>query len=117
MAKFYPAMWAALWLNIITGLLLTMAAASRALVDPVFFMKMTFVGLAVINMRLLKTELLREDERPAESIAQKAVGTLIVPATRSNTKINALAIASIVLWGGAITLGRLMGYQFYRFWQ
>jgi hypothetical protein len=117
MAKFYPVMWAALWLNIVTGVLLTMSAATRVLVDPVFFMKMTFVALAVVNMRLLKTELLREDDRPAEGIARETVGTLIVPATRPNTKIKALAIASIILWGGAITLGRLMGYTFYRFWQ
>lgn len=117
MAKFYPAMWAALWLNIVTGILLTMAAASRVLVDPVFFMKMTFVALAVINMRLLKRELLREDEAPAAPLLAEAVGTLVVPATRTHKKIRALAIASIVLWGGAITLGRLMGYMFYRFWQ
>jgi hypothetical protein len=117
MAKFYPVMWGALWLNIVTGVLLTMAAASRVLVDPVFFMKMTFVALAVVNMRLLKTELLREDDRPDEPMVPKAVGTLIVRATRSSTKIGALAIASIVLWGGAITLGRLMAYSFYRFWK
>jgi hypothetical protein len=117
MAKFYPVMWAALWLNIITGILLTMAAASRVLVDPVFFMKMTFVGLAVVNMQLLKRELLREDEPPALRMRPDAVGTLIVPTTRSDTKIRVLAIASIVLWGGAITLGRLMAYSFYRFWQ
>lgn len=114
MAKFYPAMWAALWLNIVTGILLTMAAASRVLVDPVFFMKMTFVALAVINMRLLKRELLREDVAP---LLAESVSTLIVPATRTNKKSRVLAIASIVLWGGAITLGRLMGYTFYRFWQ
>jgi hypothetical protein len=117
MAKFYPVMWAALWLNIVTGVLLTMAAASRVLVDPVFFMKMTFVALAVVNMQRLKRELLREDERPAEQMVPEAVGTLVVPATRSNRKIRVMAIASIVLWGGAITLGRLMAYSFYRFWQ
>jgi hypothetical protein len=117
MAKFYPAMWAALWLNIVTGILLTMAAASRVLVDPVFFMKMTFVALAVINMRLLKGELLREHEAPAGPLLAESVGTLIVSATRTNRKIRVLAIASIVLWGGAITLGRLMAYTFYRFWQ
>jgi hypothetical protein len=117
MAKFYPAMWAALWLNIVTGILLTMAAASRVLVDPVFFMKMTFVALAVINMRFLKRELLREDEAPTGPLLAESVGALTVSVTRTNRKIRVLAIASIVLWGGAITLGRLMAYTFYRFWQ
>jgi hypothetical protein len=117
MATFYPIMWGALWLNIVTGVLLTMSAATRVLVDPVFFTKMAFVFLAVTNMQLLKRELLRADDHPAERVVPEAAGTLIVPATRSNTKIKTMAIASIVLWGGAITLGRLMGYQFYRFWQ
>jgi hypothetical protein len=117
MAKFYPVMWAALWLNIVTGVLLTMAAASRVLVDPVFFMKMLFVALAVTNMQLLKRELLREDEAAVQPMLPDAVGTLIVPATRSNRKMRVMAVASIVLWGGAITLGRLMAYSFYRFWQ
>jgi hypothetical protein len=117
MAKFYPVMWAGLWLNIITGILLTMAAATRVLVDPVFFMKMTFVSLAVVNMQLLKRGLLREDDRSPERMVPEAVGTLVVPATQSNKKIRGMAIASIVLWGGAITLGRLMAYSFYRFWQ
>jgi hypothetical protein len=61
--------------------------------------------------------LLREDEAAVQPMLPDAVGTLIVPATRSNRKMRVMAVASIVLWGGAITLGRLMAYSFYRFWQ
>ena len=117
MTRFYPMMWAGLLVNVVTGVLLTMAAATRVLVDPVFFCKITFVLLAVVNMVLLKRALLRRDEDPVDSIAPAAVGTRVIPATRPATSIRLMAVASIVLWGAAITLGRLMGYTFFRFWQ
>jgi hypothetical protein len=117
MTRFYPMMWAGLLVNVFTGVLLTMSAATRVLVDPVFFCKIAFVTLALVNMVLLKRALLRRDEDPVESMAPAAVGTRVIPATRAATSTRLMAVASIVLWGAAITLGRLMGYTFFRFWQ
>lgn len=114
MAQFYPMMWAGLWVNVATGVLLAMAGATRVLVDPVFFLKMAFVALAVANMRRLKRELLRDGGRPDGSELPGALGD---SPNRSKRSISLMAVASIVLWGGAITLGRLMAYSFYRFWQ
>jgi hypothetical protein len=117
MTRFYPMMWAGLLLNGVTGALLTMAAATRVLVDPVFFCKITFVTLAVVNMVRLKRALLRREEDPVERMLPGAVGTHVMPATRAARATRIMAVASIFLWGAAITLGRLMGYTFFRFWQ
>ncbi len=114
MAKFYPVMWAGLWVNIASGVLLTMAGATRVLVDPVFFLKMVFVALAVTNMTLLKRELLRDNEHPDGGKLPAAPGN---PTTGSKRNIKIMAAASILLWGGAITFGRLQAYTFFRFWQ
>lgn len=115
MTRFYPMMWAGLGVNIVSGILLTMAGATRVLVDPVFFFKIAFVALAVVNMWLLKRALLQREEHPVEGLLPAAAGT--VPAMRSDPNLRVMAVASIVLWGGAITLGRLMAYTFFRFWK
>jgi hypothetical protein len=109
MAKFSPVMWFGLWVNVITGALLTMAAATRVLVDPVFFSKMLFVALAVVNLLLIQRELRRDNER---------AGPLRMPVdVAPERKLRFMAGASICLWAGAITLGRLMAYTFFRFWE
>jgi hypothetical protein len=112
MTKFFPVMWVGLGVNAVTGILLTMSAASRVLVDPVFFVKMTFVALAAVNLWLLKRELLPDDA--TIPTVNRALGATIL---HSAGKVKIMAVASIVLWGVAITLGRLMGYTFFRFWQ
>jgi hypothetical protein len=117
MVGLYPIMWAGLLINAVTGVLLTMAAATRVLVDPVFFCKITFVTLAVVNMMRLKRAVLRHEDDVVERMAPAAVGTHVMPASRAAWAPRMMAVASILLWGAAITLGRLMGYTFFRFWQ
>ena len=111
MRKFFPIMWVGLGVNAVTGILLTLSAASRVLVDPVFFLKMTFVGLATANLWLLARELL-----PDETM-RTANGPQIVALSQPTRRVKNMAVASIVLWVVAITLGRLMAYTFFRFWQ
>ena len=118
MTRFYPVMWAGLWINVITGVLLTLAAASRVLVDPVFYIKMILVVAGVANMRLLKRELLRDnDPGVADETIPTAMSTAVALSVKVTGKIRTMAVASIVLWAGAITFGRLMAYTFFRFWQ
>ena len=116
-AKFSPILWAGFWVNVASGVALSAAAATRVLVDPVFYLKMVFVALAIVNLRLIERELVRDHERPAPASMAAAVGTVAVTLTQQERRVRLLAAASMFLWGGAIIFGRLMGYRFFRFWE
>jgi hypothetical protein len=95
MEAFYKIMWAAFWVNALSGTALLVADATTKLVNPVFYIKIGFVALAVINMVVLRRRVFR---RLSTDVA--AVGRFG----------RVLAITSLILWGGAITAGRLMAY-------
>lgn len=115
MTSFSPVMWAGFWVNVLTGVLLTLAAASRVLVDPVFFVKIVFVASAVVNLRLMLADLRREDGSPDDMVAAGGAPA-VATVTIAGQRVKLLAIASIFLWAGAVTGGRLMAYTFFRFW-
>jgi hypothetical protein len=95
MESFYKIMWAAFWVIAMSGSLLLMADATTKLTSRVFYIKMAFVFLAVVNMVLIRRRVFRA---PAIDTA---------PVARFG---RALAVASLLLWVGAITAGRLMAY-------
>ena len=105
MTKFYPAIWIGFGINALTGLLLTMSAATRVLVDPVFYFKLVFIALALVNLVRTKREILGSDDAPGGG-----------PAASSRRKLRTMAIGALVLWAFAVTAGRMMGYTFFRFW-
>lgn len=93
--RFFPVLWAGFWVNAITGILLLAADAATKLASPVFFVKMTFIALAVINLRMVRHRVFRDpliDKKPMSA----------------NAKV--LALTSLIFWIGAITAGRLMAY-------
>lgn len=112
MTRYSPIMWVGLGVNIVTGLLLTMAGASRVLIDPVFYVKMTFVALAVVNVQMLNREL-----RLADDVVGPMGGSAVAAISQPTAKVRNMAVASVFLWLAAITLGRLMAYSFFRFWR
>lgn len=93
--KYFPILWAGFWMNAVSGTALLAADASTKLANPVFYVKMVFIALAVINLRLIRTHVFRDpliDKRPP------------------STNIKILALTSLIFWFGAITAGRLMAY-------
>ena len=91
----FPLMWTGFWINAASGTLLLIADASTKLANPVFYIKMGFIALAIIDVFLIRKRVFRDpliDKRPATV----------------NGKI--LAAVSLSLWVGAITAGRLMAY-------
>ncbi len=67
-----------------------MAAATTKMINPVFYVKMGFIVLAMWNLSI---------------ISKRAFKTNTLPA---NARL--LASVSIFLWVGATTAGRLMAY-------
>ena len=95
MESFYRIMWAAFWVNAVSGTLLLMADATTKLMNRVFYIKMTFVFLAVMNMVWIRRRVFRDPAIDTARIAGFG---------------RALAVTSLILWTGAITAGRLMAY-------
>jgi hypothetical protein len=91
--RFLPLLWTALAVNVTSGLLLLTAYPTKALTNPVFYLKMTLLAGAVWTLA---------------AIRQKALGPS-APDTASPLG-RRLAALSLVLWIAAITAGRLLAY-------
>jgi hypothetical protein len=45
--RFAPAMWIGFWLNLASGLLLLIGYPTKALTNPVFYLKLSLIGLGM----------------------------------------------------------------------
>lgn len=93
--KFFPLLWAGFFINAVTGTVLVMQDATTKLTNPDFYVKMVFIALALINLRLLRVRVFGDPE------VDRAP-------TSANAKL--LAVTSLICWLGAITAGRLLAY-------
>ena len=48
MRRFLPFLWAGFWLNAASGLLLLIGYPTKALTNPVFYLKLTLIGVAMV---------------------------------------------------------------------
>jgi hypothetical protein len=95
MEKFFPVMVIGFWINAISGAVLLMADATMMLTSLLFYTKLGLIFLAAINLVMLRKQVLLNpyvDKRPLPISAK------------------ILAVTSLLLWGGAITAGRLTAY-------
>jgi hypothetical protein len=95
MIRLFPVMWAGFVVNALSGVTLLIADATTKLTNPVFYIKLVFIALALANLHLIKTRIIRDplvDKRPLPI----------------NAKI--MAGMSLVFWAAAMTAGRLMAY-------
>lgn len=90
--KFFPVMWIGFWINAVTGTILLAVDATKLTHNPDFYVKLTFIALAVINVLVLKRQVFVSDETPP------------------TTKAKILAVTSMLFWLGAIIAGRLLAY-------
>jgi len=87
-------LWAFL-LNAGTGVMLFMSDATTKSKQPVFYIKLMLIALALWNTIIVRRGMLQ-------------VGPIGAPL--NSPRYRRLAIVSLVLWTGAITAGRLMAY-------
>ena len=95
MERFLPILWVGFWVNAATGVILVVADATTKLSNPDFYVKMVFIALAIINLRMLRNRVFLDPLIDKEPLS-------------TNAKI--LAVTSLIFWLGAITAGRLMAY-------
>jgi hypothetical protein len=93
MMRFFPVLWGGLVVNAFSGTLLLIAYPTKALTNPVFYLKVTLLGLALYAVLRLR------DAARAEEIS-------------AGTKW--IAVASLLFWIGAIFAGRFLAYTYTR---
>ncbi len=95
--RLIPVMRFGFWVNAVSGVLLLLAYPTKALTNPLFYVKLLLIALALVDTWFIRKE-----------IVQKSTSDDIsVPHRR---KI--LAITSLALWAGAVISGRLLAYTY-----
>src|SRR4029077_7180814 len=92
--RLFRIMWIGFGINAFTGVLLIIAYPTKALTNPVFYLKLTCIALAIWIITMLKD---RVFDANLDETAMMARGAT-------------LAKWSLFLWVGAITAGRLLAY-------
>ena len=122
--RFWPLLWLGLWLNVLSGLALIAAYPTKALTNPIFYIKLALIGVALVILRRVGGLLTASDYASASGDsggrhslqAASYVGLAAAPpaATRGLEATKTLAVASLVCWAGAIFAGRFLAYTHIR---
>ena len=97
--RFVPIMWLGFWLNAASGVLLLIAYPTKALTNPVFYLKLALLAVALLILAAVRRRVLVE-----------ATGT----ATSFPAGVRGLAATSLACWAGTIATGRLLAYTYSR---
>lgn len=97
--RLWPFLWVGLWMNVLSGLALLAAYPTKALTNPVFYIKLALIAVALAILRPVRRVTLAEE---------------VPPGGPRLATISRLAIASILCWAGAITAGRFLAYTYIR---
>jgi len=92
--RYFFVMWVGLWVNAVSGVLLLIAYPTKALTNPLFYVKLALIGVGiVIALRI------RRDVRLANW-----------PALDAPRGARTLAAISLACWIAVIFAGRLLAY-------
>jgi hypothetical protein len=89
LSRFLPVMWFGFWINAASGLALLIGYPTKALTNPLFYLKLASIAAAVALIAMI---------RKAASVE----------------RARRLARASLACWVFAITSGRLLAYTYHK---
>jgi hypothetical protein len=95
MRRFYPLMWLALSVNAATGALLVIGYPTKQLTNPLFYLKLSLVALAIWLVYRIGADVL-----PAAQAGEKTL----------TARAKWMASLSLAAWAGLIVAGRLLEY-------
>lgn len=95
--RFFPIMWLGFYVNAISGVFLVIAYPTKAFTNPVFYIKLTLIALAVTTLW---------------AIQNRVFGDASLSEAAMVAKGRTMAKLSLALWFGAITAGRLLAYTY-----
>ena len=108
MRRLFTVLWAGFWLNAASGVLLLWAYPTKALTNPVFYLKLVLIAVGMVLVARMSRDVFQDSSRQ--------VGLTTTPQTAS-TRLRRLAILSMLCWAGAVTAGRLLAYTYHRLTQ
>jgi hypothetical protein len=85
---YYRVMWIGFWINAVSGVLLLIAYPTKALTNPLFYVKLLLIAAALVIAQRIRRELRH-----------------IIPGP-----VSGLAALSLACWAGAIFAGRFLAY-------
>ena len=91
MVKFYPVMWIGFVINAISGVLLFIGYPTKALTNPVFYLKLACIAAGMVLMSWLRRN-------------------VVAPGDPSRINGRMIAVLSLLVWAGAVVSGRLLAY-------
>jgi hypothetical protein len=97
--RYNVVMWTGFWVNALSGVLLLIAYPTKALTNPLFYVKLVLIaiGLAIAGKLTARLRALPIPDSP------------VLP-----PRVQALAVISLVCWVAGITAGRLLAYTYSR---
>jgi hypothetical protein len=95
--KFYPVIWLALALNFASGTLLLIGYPYKAFTNPLFYVKLALIGVAVYLVVRIRNQVLLQPDPDAASVVRRG---------------RQLAVISLACWAGVILAGRLLAYTY-----
>ena len=95
--RFYRFIWVGFWIQVVSGILLLIGYPTKSLTNPVFYVKLTLIGLAMASMQMLWNRVFADS-----SLSEAAM----------MAKGRVFAVSSLIFWVGAITAGRLLAYTY-----
>ena len=90
--RFLPILWAGFWLNAVSGVLLLIGYPTKALTNPVFYLKLMLIAVAMVLLVRISRQLFATDH---DGAARRLRRSSAAPS----------ATASLICWAGAITAG------------
>lgn len=91
LGRYFTVMWWGFWVNAVSGVLLLTAYPTKALTNPLFYVKMTCIALAIVLARRIRSRLSGRLEE-------------------SDPSLRPLAWASLACWLVSIPAGRFLAY-------
>jgi hypothetical protein len=93
--RYYRAMWAGFWVNAFSGILLLIAFPTKALTNPVFYLKLGLIAAALAI---------------GGAIRRRMMDGSVAAGVAAPSALKVLAVASLTCWVASITAGRLLAY-------
>lgn len=97
MLPFFQVMWLGFWVNAASGVLLLVAYPTKALTNPLFYVKLALIAIALVHAQWIRAQIL---SRP------------VFGAPHTTGTVRMLAAMALLCWFAAVTTGRLLAYTY-----
>ena len=91
--RYFLVMWFGLWVNAVSGVLLLTAYPTKALTNPLFYVKLALIVIGIVGALRLRHDV--KDRGDADALP---------------TRVRVLAGASLACWVAVIFTGRFLAY-------